>query len=116
LESILAPDPDVVMYGTGAEEKRLGVAEIKVQAQRDWSQTESAALKYQWTSISAAGAVAWAAADVSFKLKAGGQEMVFPARMTATLEKRGERWLIVQSHFSFPAAGQAEGQSFPANA
>src|SRR3990172_9196486 len=82
LESIIAADPDVLMYGTGADEKRIGVAEIKAQAQRDWSQTEAAAIRYNWTLVSGTGTVAWAAADVTFKLKAGGQEMVFPGRMT----------------------------------
>lgn len=113
LLSAFAPDPDVVMYGTGADEKRIGLAEIQAQAERDWSQTESAAVTYEWSSISAAGSVAWAATDDSFNLKADGQEMTLPARLTFVLEKRGEQWLIVQGHFSFPAAGQTEGESFP---
>ena len=111
--SAFAPDPDVVMYGTGADEKRIGLKEIQAQAERDWSQTESAAVAYEWSSISAAGSVAWAATDVSFNLKAGGQEMTLPARITFVLEKRGDQWLIVQGHFSFPAAGQSEGEAFP---
>jgi ketosteroid isomerase-like protein len=109
LRAAFAPDPDVMMYGTGADEKRVGVAE----AERDWSQTEAAAMTYGWTSVSAAGSVAWAATDATFKLKAGGQEMTLPARITFVLEKRAEEWLIVQAHFSFPATGQAEGESFP---
>jgi uncharacterized protein (TIGR02246 family) len=111
--SAFAPDPDVVMYGTGADEKRIGLAEIQAQSERDWSQTESASVTYEWTSISAAGSVAWVATDVSFNLKADGQEMTLPARITFVLEKRGEQWLIVQGHFSLPAAGQGEGESFP---
>lgn len=113
LLSAFAPDPDVVMYGTGADERRIGLAEIQAQAERDWSQTESAAVHYEWTSISAAGSVAWVATDASFNLKADGQEMTLPVRITFVLEKRGEQWLIVQGHFSFPAAGQGEGESFP---
>jgi uncharacterized protein (TIGR02246 family) len=113
LLSAFAPDPDVLMYGTGADEKRIGQAGIQAQAERDWSQTESASVTYEWTSISCAGPVAWAATDVSFHLKADGQEMTLPARITFVLEKRGEQWLIVQGHFSFPAAGQSEGQAFP---
>ena len=27
-----APDPDVVLYGTGADEKRVGLGEIEAQA------------------------------------------------------------------------------------
>jgi uncharacterized protein (TIGR02246 family) len=113
LLSAFAPDPDVVMYGTGADEKRVGQAGIQAQAERDWSQTESASVAYDWTSISAAGPVAWVATDASFSLKADGQEMTLPARITFVLEKRGEQWLIVQGHFSFPAPGQGEGEAFP---
>jgi ketosteroid isomerase-like protein len=58
--------------------------------------------------------VAWAAADITFNLRAGGQELALPARMTSVLEKRENQWLIVHAHFSFPAAEQAEGESFPA--
>ena len=113
LLSAFASDPDVVMYGTGADEKRVGLAEIQAQAERDWSQTESAEVTYEWISVSSAGPVAWVATDASFSLKAGGQEMTLPARITFVLEKRGEQWLIVQAHFSVPAAGQSEGESFP---
>ena len=116
LESLLAgfaPDPDVVMYGTGADEKRVGLTEIRAQAERDWSQTEAAAIKHDTVSVSAAGLVAWAAVDGAFEVKAGGQEMALPARITYTLEKRENRWLIVQAHFSVPMAGQEEGESFP---
>ena len=111
--SAFAPDPDVVMYGTGADEKRIGLAEIQVQSERDWSQTESADITYGWTSVSAAGSVAWVVSDASFNLKTDGQEMTLPVRITLVLEKRGEQWLIVQGLFSLPAAGQSEGESFP---
>ncbi len=113
LRAAFAPDPDVVMYGTGADEKRVGLAEIELQAQRDWSQTDTSEVRYGWTSVSAAGNVAWAAADASFDLSAGGQAFSLPARITFVLEKHGEQWLIVQAHFSFPAAGQEEGEAFP---
>jgi len=113
LKALFAPDPDVVMYGTGSDEKRVGLAEIQAQAERDWSQSESGAIVYEWISVSAAGPVAWAAADAAFNVTAGGQEMSFPARITFVLERRGDQWLIVQSHFSFPATSQAEGEAFP---
>lgn len=115
LESLFASDPDIVMYGTGKDEKRIGTTEIKAQAERDWAQSESTALSFEWTSVSAAGNVAWVATDATFRIKAGGQEIVLPARMTAVLEKRDGKWLIVQSHFSLPATEQAEGESFPSN-
>jgi ketosteroid isomerase-like protein len=113
IQAVLAPDSDVVMFGTGADEKRIGVAEIQAQAERDWSQTEAASFQLTECSVSAAGPVAWAAADIRFNMQAGGQELALPGRMTSVLEKRENQWLIVQAHFSFPAAEQAEGESFP---
>ena len=112
LLAVLAPDPDNVMFGTQADEKRVGLAEIQAQAERDWSQTEAGAIEYGWTLVSAAGSVAWVAADITFKAKVMGQELSLPGRLTAVLEKRGDQWLIAQSHFSLPAPGQ-EGESFP---
>jgi ketosteroid isomerase-like protein len=113
LMACIAPDPDTVMYGTGADERRVGPAEIRMQAQRDWDQTEAISMAFGWTSISAAGPVAWAAVDGAFKIRAGGQAFSMPARATFVLEKRDGKWLVVQSHFSAPAAGQEEGESVP---
>lgn len=113
VRATFAPDPDVVMYGTGADEKRVGLVEIQAQVERDWSQSEAVSVTFGWTSISAAGSVAWVAADGACNVKTGGQEMTLPARITVVLEKRGVQWLIVHFHFSFPAAAQVEGESFP---
>lgn len=80
LMACFAPDPDIVMYGTGADEKRIGPAGIQIQAQRDWEQAESISMAFDWMSISAAGSVAWAATDGAFKIRGGGQEFAMPAR------------------------------------
>lgn len=109
-----APDPDTVFYGTGADEKRIGPAGIQIQAERDWDQTDAISMVFGWTSISAAGPVAWAAMDGSFSIRAGGQDFIVSARVTIVLEKRDNRWLIVNGHFSAPATAQEEGQSIPA--
>lgn len=55
LSSMFVPDPDVLLYGTGADEKRIGLAEIKAQFERDWSQSEAASLRFDWHSVSTAG-------------------------------------------------------------
>ena len=105
--------PDVVAYGTGADEKRVGIAEMKAQFERDWAQSEAGSFSFGWTSISATGSVAWTASDVSFDATVGGEEFSFPGRFTSVIEKHGDKWLLVQAHFSFPAAEQEEGESFP---
>jgi uncharacterized protein (TIGR02246 family) len=106
------PDADVVLYGTGADEKRIGPEQIRIQVERDWAQSESAEMLFTWTSVSAAGPVAWVAVDGAFKFIAGGQDGTIPVRVSIVLEKREGRWLIVHAHFSTPAEAQEEGQSF----
>jgi ketosteroid isomerase-like protein len=113
LLSCIAPDLDVVMYGTGIDEKRISLTQIQAQAERDWSQTDTASFDLDEPLISAAGSIAWAAADANFRVEMGGQAMAFPARFTGVFEKRGDKWLVVQAHFSLPAMGQDEGNSVP---
>ena len=109
----MVPDPDLVLLGTGADEKRIGQAEALAQTKRDWAQSETSSLEIGWHLVSSAGTVAWVTADIAFQFKAGGQQMALPGRLTAVLEQRDGKWLIAQSHFSFPTAGQDEGKSFP---
>jgi uncharacterized protein (TIGR02246 family) len=111
--ALLAPDPDVVFIGTGGDEKRIGLADIKALFQRDFAQFEDASLTLAWPAVSAAGSVAWVIADLILRAKTGGQEISLQARSTAVLEQRQDRWLIVQLHASLPAAGQEEGEAFP---
>jgi ketosteroid isomerase-like protein len=113
LMACFAPDPDIVFYGTGADEKRIGPNGVRMQAQRDWAQTDSISMVFDDVMISAAGPVAWAAIDGGFEIGVGGQEFTMPARVTMVLEKRNGSWLVVQGHFSAPAAGQEEGESIP---
>src|SRR5678816_376568 len=100
LRSVFASDSDVLLYGTGADEKRVGFSEIQQQAERDWSQTDAVEVSYGWTSISSTGSVAWVASDAAFKFKADSRDLVLPARLTVVLEKQGEQWLIVHMHCS----------------
>ena len=113
LLALFAPDSDLVLFGTGADEKRVGLAELKIQAERDWAQTDSIYFELGWHSVSAAGSVAWLAAEGMGQAKFDGQEMSFPFRFTAVLEQRGGKWLFTQGHLSVPAPGQAEGESLP---
>ena len=114
LLSVFAPDADVVLFGTGRDERRMGSSEIQAQAKRDWAQSEGGNFRWKWHSVSAAGPVAWLAAEGTFQTKVGGHDTNLPIRLTGVLEKRGDKWLFVQSHASVPAGGQGEGQSFPA--
>jgi ketosteroid isomerase-like protein len=113
LMSLLAPDDDIFLFGTGVDEKRIGRAQFRFQAERDWSQTDALAFKLTWHQVSAAGPVAWVAAEGVGQGKVGGQAIEFPFRTTVVLEQRGDKWLFVQLHMSLPAPGQSEGDSVP---
>ena len=112
--ALFAPDPDLVTIGTGVDEKRIGLAGRKAQLERDFAQVGDISVKLGWHSISAAGSVAWLAADATVRGKVSGQEISFTGRLTAVLEQRSGRWLLMQTHFSVPDKAQAEGESFPA--
>jgi class 3 adenylate cyclase len=110
---LFAPDSDLVLIGSGEDEKRIGLAGVRAQFERDWSQSDAASSEFGWISVSAAGSVAWVAADMTMHVIVSGQEMSYPGRLTAVLEHRGDRCLFVQIHWSLPASQQAEGESWP---
>ncbi len=95
-------DKDVLALGTGADERCLGQKEILRQLERDWAQFEAASFKLVQPIVSAAGAVAWAAATCRFTFTTKGQSLLMDGRATFVLEKRQGRWCIVQAHFSLP--------------
>jgi len=98
LLSLFAPDADAVLIGTGPDERRVGRAEIQAQAERDWAQSEAGNFHWTWHSVSAAGSVAWLAAEGTAQARVGGQEMSLPIRLTSVLEKRGNELASVRTH------------------
>jgi hypothetical protein len=108
LRSSFAADPDVVMYGTGADEKRVGLAEIQAQAERDWSQSEAAAIIYRWTSVSAAGSVAWVAGDAAFKLKAAGKRCPYQRASPVSSKSAGSSGSSCRPTFRSPLLARSK--------
>lgn len=113
LMALFAPGRDVVYIGTGADERRVGIEQIREQLQRDLDQSESLLFRFDWVRASSAGPVAWAAAEGFLQAELGGRELEVPIRFTGVLEFIGGEWHVVQAHLSMPAAGQLEGESFP---
>ena len=111
--ALFSQDPDCVHVGTGRDEWCVGTGELRRQFERTFEQSESLSLRFDNLNVSSAGAVSWAAVNVTVSVRVAGRESTFAGRFTAVLEKRGGKWLFVQSHFSLPAAEQREGQSFP---
>jgi uncharacterized protein (TIGR02246 family) len=110
--AFFAPDPDVIVIGTGGDEKGVGLAEVRNILGRAIGQFEEASFKFGWHSVSAAGPVAMLAADVTLHVKTSDRQITEQIRLTVVLEQRGDRWLVIQWHDSLPAAGQKKGQAF----
>src|SRR5450759_4805533 len=81
--SFLVPDTDMVVIGTGADEKRIGLDEIKIQLERDWEQSDVTSIEILRYMVSAAGKVAWITADIVFHARISGQKTEMPSRLTA---------------------------------
>ncbi len=112
----MANDPDVVVIGSGEDERSIGPSQFGKSASRDWAQSESASVSIPDAVVSSAGSVAWFAADVTFQFTIEGKESNLPGRLTGVLEKRGGQWLLMQLHFSTPACEQEHGHSWPEEA
>jgi ketosteroid isomerase-like protein len=111
---LLAPDPDLLIIGTGPDEKIAGIEQARVHIKRDFEQAGDMSIELGPIEVSAAGPAAWTCTDSTWRVKLGGQEMKYHWRWTMVLEKRQGKWLIVQSHLSAPAQAQAAGESYPA--
>ena len=106
-------DPDLVAIGTGADELRLGPDELKHSLERDFQQAEDIEITMEWLRLSAAGNVAWSAANVQMSATVGNQRTTLPCRLTNVFEKRDGTWRIKLLHLSLLATEQESGQSWP---
>jgi ketosteroid isomerase-like protein len=106
-------DPDLVAIGTGADELRLGPEELRRGLRRDFEQAENIEITTEWLRISAAGNVAWSAANVRLTATVSGDTATLLCRLTNVYEKRNGTWRIMQLHLSLPAEEQESGHSWP---
>ncbi len=102
----------VMVYGTGLDEKREGIGAIRKQIERDWAQSEAAAMRLGWTRITVRGDVAWVAADLDLTFTVAGERGGAPGRATFVLVREDGTWKIEHFHCSAPALAQDAGSSF----
>lgn len=102
--SVYAPDSDVVAIGPAFGETWVGPAAIAAAYEREFKNFPNSELEFLWVSISAAGPAAWVACDCKTHVTVDNKVLLLDGRFSAVLESRSGRWLIVQSHLSFPSA------------
>ena len=101
---LFADDADVMLIGSADWELSRGPTElddffVKTNGVPSWS-------TWRERHVSHVGDVAWVFADGEFTYEFEGRRTTVPYRMTAILERRGDRWLIVHYHGSEPAASE----------
>ena len=106
-------DSDLIAVGTGVDELRLGPDELKDGFKRDFEQAEDVKISIDWLRLSAAGNVAWSAANVQMSATVNNHRVTLPCRLTNVFEKRDGMWRIVLLHLSMPTTEQEPGQSWP---
>lgn len=108
-----APSATLSGFGTGADEKAVGLDQLRAGFERDLSQSGAMHFNLDWSLVGISGQVAWVAADVTINVEVPGRgEITFPARLSVVLQDYDGRWLIEHSHLSVAAGNQEEGQSF----
>src|SRR3989339_326579 len=103
---IFVPDPDMVNFGTGANERIIGWDTLKkVIEDQNAALSETKITQSDVTiNVSPDGQFAWATSLWDFKATMDSQVMQLPVRCSWILEKRGNDWKIVHFHKSVGAA------------
>ncbi|HTY21764.1 MAG TPA: nuclear transport factor 2 family protein [Desulfomonilaceae bacterium] len=102
--AMVSPDSSTVFVDNGPQGRHVGEEAIKAAYQAEFKQIKSAVLEYTWLSAASKGDIAWFATELTAKVDLGKQKIEVPGRWTGVLEKRGGKWLMVLSHFSYTAS------------
>jgi len=104
---------DLVVIGSGVDEKIFGYDTLKKQLERDFEQSGSLQITLKNMKIDMIDKVSWVYTDLEAKIGVQDTEIIMKARVTLVLVKKENKWVLVQEHFSMPYTAQEEGNSFP---
>jgi len=107
---IIAPDDDLVVFGTDAAEHFIGWELFKesLQKQFDAAENVDASIIEELVKVHKSGEVAWISCLLDMEVTSLGESFSLEGmRLTGVMEKRNGNWVIVQLHASVPVAGQA---------
>jgi uncharacterized protein (TIGR02246 family) len=99
--SLFDPDPDLVVVTSEASLLR-GPAELKHFLDRYVEGATTYSWKWGRYDVSKAGPVAWLVAEGTETALTDGRRQQHPYRMTMVLERREDRWVLMQVHGSSP--------------
>lgn len=108
LMNLTAPGPGVVFFEADEKGRYLGADQIKADYENVLKQVKSIKGEYKWTSVGSKGDLAWFATEVQLNVDTGKEKYTKTGQWTGVLEKNDGKWLLLQSHFSFPEQGPPE--------
>jgi len=108
LMSMIAPDASTVFVDSGPQGRHVGAEAIKNAYQAEFGQIQSVVMKYTWLSAGSKGDLAWFATELTAKVDLGQESFEVPGRWSGVLEKRGGKWLMILSHFSYTVPEEKE--------
>lgn len=104
---------DACLWGTGIDEYRIGIEEIKAQFERDWSQSTSGKLEISKHIHTSKDGRLWGCVECLVKVEIEGEVKEFPhLRGSVFFEEEENIMKIAFMHCSFPDQSQEVGESF----
>ena len=112
---IWAPDEDIVLFGTEGDEQLVGIEAIKKAVSRQFDEIENTLINISdlKIKINKSGNTAWFSEILDYNFIYLGQNMSFEGiRFTGVLEKRDDKWKLVQGHMSVPYEAKIEDEQW----
>lgn len=110
MSALLAHDAEMVHFGTDAAERWVGWEALREATEEQFEALESytVSVRDQVIRVGPSGRAAWFSQVMDAEVETEhGTYRLDDARLTGVFEKRGGRWIFVQSHLSLPVDGQA---------
>jgi len=111
VEQIWAPDADIVLFGTEGDEQLVGIESIKKAMSKQFDEVENTLINIsdQQIRINRMGNTAWFSEVLDYNFIYLGEYMSFEGiRFTGVIEKRDDKWKLVQGHLSVPYEAEFE--------
>lgn len=106
IEQIWAPDSDIVLFGTNSDEKLMGWNNIKKAIKQQFASISETYISptHQFIRVGPNQNVAWFAEILNYNFVYQGKARSFEGvRFTGVMERKNDKWKIVQAHLSIPA-------------
>lgn len=106
IQSVWAPDSDIILYGTNSDERLMGWTNIRNAIKDQYKQIEETYISVsdQFIKLNECGNTAWFAESLNYNFMYKGEAHSYTGmRFTGVLSKIDGNWRFVQQHLSVPA-------------